>query len=409
MKKILAINAGSSSLKYKVFSLPKEHVVCEGLADRIGIDGSTFSMKLATGEEKQAKVGIPNAETAIRILLDWMLKYQVIMDLSEIVGVGHRIVNGGPYFKDSTLIDRDKLRKIIEMADFAPLHNIPEAKGIKAFMKMLPGVPEVGVFDTSFHTSMDPVHYMYALPYEYYQKYKVRKYGAHGTSVRYVIARAAEIMKRPVESLKLIVCHLGSGASLTAVKDGKSFDTSMGFSPLAGVEMGTRTGDFDPSIISYLVHKHATRDLDELFDIFNHHSGMLGVSGLSSDMRDIRNAALKGNNKRAQLAYDMFTRDVVRYIGAYYTEMGGADAIIFTAGIGEHEIEVRKSIIDHLSVLGVKLDEETNAKAGDHKIGEDDHAEQMISTPDSRLKAYVIPTNEELMIERDVVRLAHIK
>lgn len=408
MKKILAINAGSSSLKYKVFSLPNEHVVCKGLADRIGIEGSTFSMKLASGEEMQDQVDISDAEAAIRILLDWMTKYQVIMDLSEIVGVGHRIVNGGPYFKDSAVIDHENLQRIIEMGDFAPLHNVAEAKCIKAFMKLLPGVPEVGVFDTSFHQSMDQVHYMYALPYEYYDKYKVRKYGAHGTSVRFVIDRAAKLMKKPLKDLKLIVCHLGSGASLTAVKNGKSFDTSMGFSPLAGVEMGTRTGDVDPSVVPYLMHKNAAGSLDELFDVFNHKSGLAGVSGLSSDMRDVREAAFKGN-KRAKLAFDMFTRDVVRYIGAYYTEMGGADAVIFTAGIGEHEIEVRKAILDKLQILGLQLDEAANQKAGDHQVGKADAGEIMISTPDSKLKAYVIPTNEELLIERDVVRLTNIK
>lgn len=395
MDKILAINSGSSSFKYKLFSLADESVLASGLGDRIGIDGSTFSMKLADGSKHEAEVDLPNQEVAVQTLLDWLKKYGVIADVKEIVGVGHRIVNGGELFPDSAIIDKDNIHKIFDLTDYAPLHNPAEGRGIQAFMNILPDVPQVGVFDTSFHQSMDEVHYIYSLPYEYYEKYKARKYGAHGTSVRYVSSKAAELLGKDLKDLKLVVCHLGSGASVTAVKDGKCYDTSMGFSPLAGVTMGTRSGDVDPSVLQYIMKKEGITDFNEMIDILNHKSGLLGISGVSSDMRDIR----ESKDKRAKLADAIFVNRVVRYVGSYIAEMGGADAVVFTAGIGEHDDEVREGVMKALSFMGVDFDEAAN-KAGD---------EGFITKEDSKLAALIIPTDEELMIERDVVRLAKLK
>lgn len=395
MDKILAINSGSSSFKYKLFSLADESVLASGLGDRIGIDGSTFSMKLADGTKHEAEVDLPNQEVAVQTLLDWLKEYGVIADVKEIVGVGHRIVNGGELFPDSAIIDKDNIHKVFDLTNYAPLHNPEEGHGIQAFMNILPDVPQVGVFDTSFHQSMDEVHYIYSLPYEYYEKYKARKYGAHGTSVRYVSGKAAELLGKDLKDLKLVVCHLGSGASVTAVKDGKCYDTSMGFSPLAGVTMGTRSGDVDPSVLQYIMKKEGITDFNEMIDILNHKSGLLGLSGISSDMRDIRNS----DDKRAKLADAVFINRVVRYVGSYIAEMGGADAVVFTAGIGEHDDEVREGVMKSLSFMGVDFDDAANKAAN----------EGFITKEDSKLAGLIIPTDEELMIERDVVRLAKLK
>ena len=395
MDKILAINSGSSSFKYKLFSLADESVLASGLGDRIGIDGSTFSMKLADGTKHEAEVDLPNQEVAVQTLLDWLKEYGVIADVKEIVGVGHRIVNGGELFPDSAIIDKDNIHKVFDLTNYAPLHNPAEGHGIQAFMKILPDVPQVGVFDTSFHQSMDEVHYIYSLPYEYYEKYKARKYGAHGTSVRYVSGKAAELLGKDLKDLKLVVCHLGSGASVTAVKDGKCYDTSMCFSPLAGVTMGTRSGDVDPSVLQYIMKKEGITDFNEMIDILNHKSGLLGLSGISSDMRDIRNS----DDKRAKLADAVFINRVVRYVGSYIAEMGGADAVVFTAGIGEHDDEVREGVMKSLSFMGVDFDDAANKAAN----------EGFITKEDSKLAGLIIPTDEELMIERDVVRLAKLK
>lgn len=395
MDKILAINSGSSSFKYKLFSLADESVLASGLGDRIGIDGSTFSMKLADGTKHEAEVDLPNQEVAVQTLLDWLKEYGVIADVKEIVGVGHRIVNGGDLFPDSAIIDKDNIHKVFDLTNYAPLHNPAEGHGIQAFMNILPDVPQVGVFDTSFHQSMDEVHYIYSLPYEYYEKYKARKYGAHGTSVRYVSGKAAELLGKDLKDLKLVVCHLGSGASVTAVKDGKCYDTSMGFSPLAGVTMGTRSGDVDPSVLQYIMKKEGITDFNEMIDILNHKSGLLGLSGISSDMRDIRNS----DDKRAKLAEAVFINRVVRYVGSYIAEMGGADAVVFTAGIGEHDDEVREGVMKSLSFMGVDFDDVANKAAN----------EGFITKEDSKLSGLIIPTDEELMIERDVVRLSKLK
>lgn len=395
MDKILAINSGSSSFKYKLYSLADESVLASGLGDRIGIDCSTFSMKLADGTKHEAEVDLPNQEVAVQTLLDWLKEYGVIADVKEIVGVGHRIVNGGELFPDSAIIDKDNIHKVFDLTNYAPLHNPAEGHGIQAFMNILPDVPQVGVFDTSFHQSMDEVHYIYSLPYEYYEKYKARKYGAHGTSVRYVSGKAAELLGKDLKDLKLVVCHLGSGASVTAVKDGKCYDTSMGFSPLAGVTMGTRSGDVDPSVLQYIMKKEGITDFNEMIDILNHKSGLLGLSGISSDMRDIRNS----DDKRAKLADAVFINRVVRYVGSYIAEMGGADAVVFTAGIGEHDDEVREGVMKSLSFMGVDFDDAANKAAN----------EGFITKEDSKLAGLIIPTDEELMIERDVVRLAKLK
>ena len=393
MEKVLAINSGSSSFKYKLFSLPDEKVIAKGMADRVGLDDASFEIKLADGTDHVEKTEIPDQEAAVSLLLKFLKQFNVVEDLNEIVGVGHRVVNGGEFFKDSTIITKENLHEIYELGDYAPLHNPAEGRGIEAFMNVLPNVPQVAVFDTTYHRALDPVHYLYSLPYEYYEKYGVRKYGAHGTSVRYVAPRAADMMGKDLKDLKLIVCHLGSGASITAVKDGKSYDTSMGFSPLAGITMATRSGDIDPSLIQHLMHVEH-KSMDEMIYMLNYKSGLLGLSGISPDMRDVR----ESNSDRAKLARKIFINRIVRYIGSYIAEMGGVDGIIFTAGIGEHDMGVRKAVMDAFKYMGVDPDYEANDKV----------SEGFITKLDSKVKVMVIPTNEELMIERDVVRLTHI-
>lgn len=393
MEKVLAINSGSSSFKYKLFSLPDEKVIAKGMADRVGLDDASFEIKLADGTDHVEKTEIPDQEAAVSLLLKFLKQFNVVEDLNEIVGVGHRVVNGGEFFKDSTIITKENLHEIYELEDYAPLHNLAEGRGIEAFMNVLPNVPQVAVFDTTYHRTLDPVHYLYSLPYEYYEKYGVRKYGAHGTSVRYVAPRAADMMGNDLKDLKLIVCHLGSGASITAVKDGKSYDTSMGFSPLAGITMATRSGDIDPSLIQHLMHVEH-KSMDEMIYMLNYKSGLLGLSGISPDMRDVR----ESNSDRAKLARKIFINRIVRYIGSYIAEMGGVDGIIFTAGIGEHDMGVCKAVMDAFKYMGVDPDYEANDKV----------SEGFITKPDSKVKVMVIPTNEELMIERDVVRLTHI-
>lgn len=393
MKKVLAINSGSSSFKYKLFSLPDEKVIASGMADRVGLDNASFEIKLADGSKHVEKTEIADQEAAVNLLIKFLKQFNVVDDLHEIVGVGHRVVNGGEYFTDSTIITKENLPKIYELEDYAPLHNPAEGRGIEAFMNVLPEVPQVAVFDTTYHRALDPVHYLYSLPYEYYEKYGVRKYGAHGTSIRYTAPHAAKMLGKDLKDLKLIICHLGSGASVTAVKDGKSFDTSMGFSPIAGITMATRCGDIDPSLIQHLMHVEG-KSMDEMIHILNHESGLLGLSGISPDMRDVR----ESDTDRAKLARKIFINRIVRYVGSYIAEMGGVDAIIFTAGIGEHDMGVRKEVMDAFKYMGVEPDYEANEENGEH----------FITKPDSKVKAMVIPTNEELIIERDVVRLTDI-
>lgn len=390
MKKVLAINSGSSSFKYELFSFPSEEVIAKGGAERVGMPNSIFKIKLANGNEYIKNMSIPTQKDAVNLLIDSLKKYHVVDKLSEIKGVGHRIVNGGEVFLNSTVINEQNLDKLESIDQLAPLHNGPETQGVKAFMSILPNVPQVAVFDTAFHHTLDPVHYLYSIPYKYYQKDKIRKYGAHGTSVHYVAPRAAKMMHKNVNITRLIVCHLGSGSSVTAVKNGKSYDTSMGFSPLAGVTMGTRSGDFDPSALQYLMHKN-DMNIDQAVDMLNNESGLLGISGVSSDMRDL----IESDEPRAKLARRIYINRVVRYVGAYAAEMDGVDGIVFTAGIGEHDSGIRAGVMASLKYLGLKPDFEANRTDG----------EKFISKPDSKVKALIVPTNEEVMIAREVIRL----
>lgn len=394
MSKTFAINAGSSSLKYQLYDMPSEHVIAKGLVERIGIEDSVFTLKYGDGEKVELVQDIPDHGVAIDLLLSQLEEHKVIDSLDEIDGVGHRVVAGGEIFKESTVIDEQVVQHIEDLSEFAPLHNPAEAVVIRAMQEKLPNAKMVAVFDTSFHTSMPPVNYLYSLPYEYYTDFKARKYGAHGTSHKYVANRAAEIVGKDIKDLKIITCHLGNGASITAVDGGKSVDTSMGFTPLAGLQMGTRTGDIDASLIPFLMNKLGIKEVSEMINIFNKKSGTLGVSGVSSDMRDVEEAAEAGN-ERAQLALDMFNSRVQKYIGQYIAVMNGVDIIVFTAGIGENSKETREAIIEGISWFGCELDTEKN----------NTRDEAIISKDGSKITVINIPTDEEREIARDVERL----
>lgn len=388
----MAINAGSSSLKFQLFEMPAETVIAKGQVERIGMNDSIFTLKYK-GEKFELVQDIADHEAAINLLLAQLKEHEVIADFAEITGVGHRIVAGGEWFNKSVIVDDEVLNKIERLADYAPLHNASEALGIRVFQKLLPNALSVAVFDTAFHQSMPKKNYLYALPYEYYTKYGARKYGAHGTSHKYVAQRTADILGKKLEDLKIITLHLGAGASVTAIKDGKSFDTSMGFTPLAGVAMATRTGDVDPSLVYYIQNREGLSN-DEMLNILNKKSGLLGVSSLSSDMRDLEE--VEDTNDHAALAIEMFIDRVVRYVGQYYVELGGVDALTFTAGIGENAANVREAIIERLAFMGIKLDAEQNELRDDEVI---------ISSEDSTAKVLKVATNEELMIARDVQTL----
>ncbi|QER67795.1 acetate/propionate family kinase [Paucilactobacillus nenjiangensis] len=392
MSKTISINAGSSTLKFQLFEMPSEEVIAKGVIERIGLKDSLVDIKYGDGQRLQETIQASNHEIAINYLLDQLLKLSIISDFSEITGVGHRVVAGGEYFKDSVVIDDDVMKKIDELADYAPLHNPAHLTGIKAFKKILPDITSVAVFDTSFHQTMPEKNYLYSIPYEWYEKYGARKYGAHGTSHRYVANRAAEMLGKPLEELKLVTLHLGAGASITAVMNGKSYDTSMGFTPLAGITMATRSGDVDASLVAWLEDKLEISS-EEMIDILNHKSGLIGLSGVSADMRDLEK--VMDENHRAKMARDIWINRVVRYVGQYVAEMNGADAIVFTAGVGENDIEIRQAIADGLSFFGVKIDPEKNNIRGE---------ERDLTAAGSTTKALLIPTNEELMIARDVER-----
>ncbi|CUS26525.1 acetate kinase [Paucilactobacillus oligofermentans DSM 15707 = LMG 22743] len=394
MSKTISINAGSSTLKFQLFEMPSEEVIAKGVIERIGLKDSLVDIKYGDGQRLEETIQASNHEIAINYLLDQLLKLNIISDFSEITGVGHRVVAGGEYFKDSVIIDDDVMQKIDELSDYAPLHNPANLTGIKAFKKVLPDITSVAVFDTSFHQTMPEKNYLYSLPYEWYEKYGARKYGAHGTSHRYVANRAAEMIGKPLEELKLVTLHLGAGASITAVMNGKSYDTSMGFTPLAGITMATRSGDVDASLIAWLENKLDISS-EEMIDILNHKSGLIGLSGVSADMRDLEK--VMNENHRAKLARDIWINRVVRYVGQYVAEMDGADAIVFTAGVGENDIEIRQAIADGLSFFGVKIDPEKNNIRG---------VERDLTADGSTTKALLIPTDEELMIARDVERLS---
>lgn len=394
MSKTIAINAGSSTLKFQLFEMPSENVIAKGLFERIGMDDAIVDISYGNDEKYHQVMPINNHEVAVNFLLKQLLSLAIIGDYNEITGVGHRVVAGGEYFKDSVLIDDDVIAKIDELSDYAPLHNPANLTGIKAFRKILPNVTSVAVFDTAFHQTMPEVNYMYSIPYEWYEKYGARKYGAHGTSHRYVANRAAEIIGKPLKDLKMITLHLGAGASITAIKDGQSFDTSMGFTPLAGVTMATRSGDIDASLVSWMQGKLNISDPEEMIDILNHKSGLVGVSGVSADMRDLEK--VMDTNHRAKLARDIWINRVIRYIGQYVAEMNGLDVLVFTAGVGENDIGTRQSVADGLSYFGVGVDPDKNNIRG---------VERDLSSTAATVKTLLVPTDEELMIARDVERL----
>lgn len=392
---ILAVNSGSSSFKFKLFIMPEEKVIASGQIERISQTGSIVTIKHHGGEKYERKDNIKNHKEAVQELMDLLLELRIIKDYSEIDGVGHRVVAGGEYFEHSVIVDDNVIAKIHEIAEMAPLHNPANLVGIEAFKKILPQATSVVVFDTAFHQTIPEENFIYSVPYEWYEKYGVRRYGAHGTSHRYVTGEAAKLLGRPLEDLKLVSCHIGAGASICAIKNGKSFDTSMGFTPLTGVTMATRSGDVDVAMISYMMEKLNIDSMTEMIYMLNKESGLLGISGVSQDSRDILQVAHA--NHRAQLSLDILVKDVVKYIGQYTFEMGGLDGIIFTAGVGENSDEIRAAILERLGFLGITIDQEENQKRGVTNI---------ISGPDSKITVMRIQTDEEVMIARDVMGLS---
>ncbi|MBE6137362.1 MAG: acetate kinase [Erysipelotrichaceae bacterium] len=396
MAKIMAVNAGSSSIKFQLLEMPAETVITSGVMERIGLAEGIFTIKY-DGKKEETNPVLPTHAEGVQLLLDTLIDKGIVKSLDEITGVGHRVVQGGEFFQDSSLITEDVINKIQDLADLAPLHNPAHIIGIRAFQKALPNVPQVAVFDTVFHQTMSKEAYMYATPYEWYEKYGIRKYGAHGTSHQYVSQRAAELIGKPLKDTKTIVCHLGNGASICAVDGGKSVDTSMGLTPLEGIPMGTRSGILDPTVVSYICEKEG-KSAAEVVNILNKKSGYLGMSGRSNDARDVT-AGMNDGDHRCKLTFDVQAKRIVDYVAAYYVYMGGCDVIAFTAGMGENLKHLRANVINRLGVLGVKLDEKLNDTFSDERI---------ISTPDSKIKVYIIPTNEEVMIARDTVRVAKI-
>lgn len=395
--KVLVINCGSSSLKFQLIDSESEQCLAKGLCERIGIEGSMITYSPEGGEKEKKVTPMPDHTEAIRLVLEALTNPAtgVVKSLSEIGAVGHRVVHGGEKFAQSVVINEEVLAAVEECNDLAPLHNPANLIGIDACRKLMPNVPMVGVFDTAFHQTMPEEAYMYGLPYEYYQKYKIRRYGFHGTSHSYVSRRAAEVLDKPYEDMKVIVCHLGNGASVSAVKNGKCVDTSMGLTPLEGLIMGTRSGDMDPAIIEFLAHKEG-KGIDEIMSVLNKKSGVLGLSdNLSSDFRDLEDGYNRGD-ANAIRALKTYCYRVAKYVGAYVAAMNGVDVICFTAGIGENAPLVRTFVCEYLGYLGVTLDQAANAKRGEDIV---------ITTPDSRTTVMVIPTNEELAIARETVRL----
>ena len=395
--KILVINAGSSSIKYQLIDMATEKVIAKGMCDRIGIAGGNFKLKADGREDYKLDIQMANHKEAVKLVLDTLVspEHGVIASLSEISAVGHRVLHGGEKFSGSVIVDEKVIAAIEECCELGPLHNPHNLTGIRACEAMMPGVPQVAVFDTGFHQTMPDYAYMYALPYEYYEKYRIRRYGFHGTSHRYVSLRAAEMLGR--KDLKIVTCHLGNGSSIAAVKDGKCFDTTMGLTPLEGIMMGTRCGSIDPAIIPLLMKKENLTP-DEIDTIMNKKSGILGVSQVTSDNRDIEQGAKEGN-ERYQLIESMICHQLTKYIGGYAAAMGGVDAIVFTGGIGENNPHYRARVAEKLAFMGVKLDEEINKKA--MRTSE----EFDLTTPDSKVKVLMIPTNEELMIAKDTLEL----
>ena len=393
--KVLVINCGSSSLKYQLIDSETEVALAVGLCERIGIDGR-LNHTPNGGEKVVIEQAMPDHEVAIRMVLDALTNenYGVIKNLDEIDAIGHRLVHGGEKFTKSVIIDDEVIAGVEECSPLAPLHNPANLIGVRACQAIMPGVPNIGVFDTAFHQTMEPVAYMYGLPYEYYEKYKVRRYGFHGTSHSFVSKRAIQMLNLDPDNSKIIVCHLGNGSSISAVKNGKVVDTSMGMTPMEGLVMGTRCGDMDPTIVEDLAHS-LNKSLEEVMVILNKKSGVLGISGVSSDFRDLDKASNEGN-ERAKLAVEVFSYRTAKYIGSYIAAMNGVDAIVFTAGLGENNIVVREQVLNHFGYMGITLDKEANQIRGEEKI---------ISTPDSKVTVAVIPTNEELAIAHETVAL----
>ena len=395
MTKVISVNSGSSSLKFQLYEMPQETVLTSGQAERIGQEMGQFTIKV-NGEKKVTQTPIPDHQKAVDLLLQALVDYKIVESLDEIKGAGHRIVQGGSYFADSAVVTDEVVEKVSELSDLAPLHNPAHLVCYKAFVNALPSIGHVFVFDTAFHHTMKEEDFLFPVPYDWYTQYGVRRYGAHGTSHYYVSRRCAELMNRDIDHTNMITCHLGNGASLTAIKDGKSINTSMGLAPLGGVMMGTRSGDIDPTVVFYMAKKlNAT--WDEMDTYLNKRSGMLGVSGISSDARDIQ-AAYEAGNKRAILTVDLYVNRIINVLGGYHTELGHVDAIVFTAGLGENDVDMRERILKKSEeALGLSIDYDLNRNTRGKEV--------RISKDDSRIAVYVIPTNEELVIARDTVRL----
>ncbi len=396
-KLVLTINAGSSSLKFQLIEMPEEKLISKGLIERIGLKGSKITVEF-NGQKYTDEKEISDHVKAVDLMLDSLINHGIIRDINDIDGTGHRVVHGGELFPESALVTDEVEKQIESLTELAPLHNPANLMGIRAFRKLLPNIPHVAVFDTSFHQTMPEQAYLYSLPFHYYKDYGIRKYGFHGTSHKYVSQRAAEILNRPIEELRIISCHIGNGASIAAIDGGESVDTSMGFTPLAGVTMGTRSGDIDPALIPYIMEKTG-KNAEEVLDILNKESGLLGISGTSSDLRDLEQDADEGKT-RAQLALDVFASRIHKYIGSYTAKMHGVDVIVFTAGVGENSDEVRGRVLEGLEFMGVYWDPKKNEQIHG--------SEGFINYPHSPVKVLVIPTNEEVMIARDAVKFGSL-
>lgn len=394
MSKVISVNSGSSSLKFQLFQMPEEKVLASGQAERIGLAEGIFTINV-DGIKTSTNVAIPDHSVAVNLLLEALIKHGIVKDLCEIEAAGHRIVQGGAYFNESVKVDEDVVSKVDELCELAPLHNPAHLVCYRAFKKELPHIGHVFVFDTAFHQTMNPDSYMFPVPYEWYTDYKIRRYGAHGTSHQYVSRRVAELMHKDVDDMNIITCHLGNGASISAIKQGKCVNTSMGLTPLGGIMMGSRSGDIDPTVVFYMMKKLGCTP-EEMDVYLNKKSGMLGVSGISSDARDVQKAA-KDGNERAKLTIDLYVNRVVNVVGGYYMQLGRVDAIVFTAGLGENDANMRERIMDALSEgMGLVIDKDAN----NNKKGE-----VCITKPESKTSVWVVPTNEEVVIARDTVRI----
>lgn len=394
MSKVISVNAGSSSLKFQLFDMPSENVLTSGQAERIGLEEGIFTIKV-NGEKFVQNLPIKDHKVAVNLLLEALIKHNIVASLDEIDAAGHRIVQGGAYFDSSVKVDEDVVSKVEELCELAPLHNPAHLICYNAFKEALPNIGHVFVFDTAFHQTMGPESYLFPVPYEWYENYKIRRYGAHGTSHQYVSQRCAQLMNKDVKDLNIITCHLGNGASITAVKNGKCINTSMGLTPLGGIMMGTRSGDLDPTVVFYMMKKLNCTP-DEMDTYLNKKSGMLGVSGISSDARDVE-AACENGNERAIITQELYVTRVINVIGGYVMQMGGVDAIAFTAGVGENDIKLRAKILKALTPgLGLDIDYEANNVRA---------KEACVSTADSKVSVWIVPTNEEVVIARDTVRI----